>query len=73
MSFRIDAVALVDDPEEEIWTAQITFASGDEARAFGARVGREIIIEMPDAQPPDVYEARIPEEEAKVNAPKGKR
>jgi hypothetical protein len=45
----------------------------DEARALATRIGRSLILELPDAQPPDIYSVSIPEEEAQVNEPKGKR
>lgn len=45
----------------------------DEARALASRIGLPMLIELPDAKPPDIYEVRIPMEEARTNESKGRR
>lgn len=72
MQVSLYVAAVVDETDQDPPRYAVTcyVATPDEARAMGARVAREILVEMPDAQPPDVYPVSVPEEEATVNAPK---
>lgn len=62
-----------DDEYEGVYHATYKIDSAAEARSLSCRLGTALVIDLPDAQPPDVYSVTIPEEEARVNEPKGRR
>lgn len=69
------AVTTEEDAEGNILGYRVIMHIDDDAaaRAIGCRIQRELLFDIPDAQPPDVYEISVPEEEAEVNQPKGRR
>lgn len=73
MQVSLTPISIELDEESGGYIARFYVERDDEARAIGARISRELIVNMPDAQPPDVYQVVIPEEEGETNSPKGKR
>lgn len=74
MQVSMTLTSIAEDEEYEgVYHAIYKIESPAEARSLSCRLGTALVIELPDAQPPDVYTVTIPEEEARVNEPKGKR
>lgn len=62
-----------DEEYEGVYHATYKIEGISEARSLSSRLGISIVVDMPDPQPPDVYAVSVPEEEAQVNEPKGKK
>lgn len=62
-----------DEEYEGVYHASYRVEGISEARSLSSRLGLAMVIDLPDAQPPDVYSVSVPEEEAQVNEPKGKK
>lgn len=74
MQVSLILLSLAEDIENGgTYHATYLVESPEEARALATRIGRALVLELPDAQPPDIYSVSVPEEEAEVNGPKGKR